>query len=106
MLGELTDVGRQVYFSSIVFHITSLNNALQSTYSLGRSLRKLYVEKYVSMRVLKISNILSSSIYRLGFLPDTLTNMDDVYFRYGSIMVVTGHLLKRTFSGQQTCRGQ
>lgn len=47
LLGELTDVGRQVSVANLVFPVLVLIS-YQSTYNYGVALRKLYVDRLVS----------------------------------------------------------
>ena len=78
-LGELTDLGRQAWVSS--WNSFLILNWLQSTFALGRDLRRLYIDRYAVSRSC-CPRITSPARYRLGFIPDTLSDKDFVYFRY------------------------
>jgi hypothetical protein len=79
LLGELTDIGRQV---SRKFHyLQGLKLRYhQSTYNFGLALRKLYVNKLVTSQLRDALSI-DLPLLRLAFIPDVLEDTRNAYFR-------------------------
>lgn len=98
-LGELTDLGRQVWISSWNSFLVLI--WLQSTFAFGRNLRRLYVNRYAASQSC-CPRITSPTRCRLGFIPDTLSDENLVYFRYTNFSPTLSHQSHREL-GPQIC---